>query len=111
MIYLLVFASLFAGSPSIDKRGPVLRDVVKICRVDNENLMVTSCDPIEQFMIDDMYENTDYMLEEDPKNKKMAVRMLTSRGPLKFVIKTKVVGSQGLLRKHVITVPNPSEKR
>ena len=88
-----------------------LRAVVKVYSLDHENLLVTSSQPIEQLFIDDMYENTDYMLEQEPQNKQVRVRMLTARGPLKLIVETSVPGAKGLRRKHAITVPNPAGLR
>src|SRR5215207_10717919 len=83
-----------------------LRAIVKVVSLDHENLLVTSTQPIEQLFIDDMYENTDYMLEQDPQNKQIRVRMLTARGPLKLIIETTVPGAKGLKRKHALVVAN-----
>jgi hypothetical protein len=88
-----------------------LRAVVKVYSLDHENLLVTSGQPIEQLYIDDMYENTDYMLEQEPQNKQVRVRMLTARGPLKLIVETSVPGAKGLRRKHTITVANPAGLR
>ena len=83
-----------------------IRATIKIAPLDYENILVTSSQPIEQIYIDDMYENTDYMLEQDLQNKQIRVRMLTSRGPLKIIVETSVPGAKGLRRKHVTTVAN-----
>ena len=88
-----------------------LRAIVKVVSLDHENLLVTSTQPIEQLFIDDMYENTDYMLEQDPQNKQVRIRMLTARGPLKVIVETAVPGAKGLKRKHAITVANPANLR
>jgi hypothetical protein len=88
-----------------------LRAVVKVHSLDHENLLVTSIQPIEQIYIDDMYENTDYMLEHEPQHKQVRVRMLTVRGPLKLIVETSVPGAKGLRRKHTITVANPAHLR
>jgi hypothetical protein len=88
-----------------------IRSIIKITPLDYENLLVTSSQPIEQLYIDDMYENTDYMLEQDPQNKQIRIRMLTSRGPLKIIVETSVPGAKGLRRKHITTVANPSVMR
>ena len=88
-----------------------IRSIIKITPLDYENLLVTSSQPIEQLFIDDMYENTDYMLEQDPQNKQIRIRMLTSRGPLKVIVETSVPGAKGLRRKHITTVANPCVTR
>jgi hypothetical protein len=88
-----------------------IRATIKITPLDCENLLVTSSQPIEQLYIDDMYENTDYMIEQDPQNKQIRIRMLTSRGPLKIMVETSVPGAKGLRRKHTTTVANPSVMR
>jgi hypothetical protein len=87
------------------------RATIRITPLDSENLLITSTQPIDQVYIDDMYENTDYMIEQDPQNKQIRVRMLTARGPLKIVVETLVPGAQGLKRKHVAVVANPANLR
>ena len=88
-----------------------IRSIIKITPLDYENLLVTSSQPIEQLYIDDMYENTDYMLEQDPQNKQIRIRMLTSRGPLKVIVETSVPGAKSLRRKYISTVANPCVMR
>jgi len=88
-----------------------IRSTIKITSLDYENLLVTSSQPIEQLYIDDMYENTDYMLEQDPQNKQIRIRMLTSRGPLKIIVETSVPGAKSLRRKYITTVANPCVMR
>jgi hypothetical protein len=85
----LVAILMVVGLSSVDKK-PSIRETVKIKPLDVESLVVLSNDPIERLYMDDMYENTDYMLDEDQGGKKVTVRMLTSRGPLKFIVVTKV---------------------
>lgn len=99
LILALVVGSL--SSPQ------TIRETVKVTPIDRENLLITSKQPIESIYIDDMYENTDYMLWEGANNKEYTVRMLTTRGPLKFIIKTEVPNTHGLIRKHKITHVNP----
>jgi hypothetical protein len=85
-----------------------LRAPIKITSIDQENFLVSSSQPIDQVYIDDMYENTDYMLEQDAQNLQVRVRMLTSRGPLKVIVETIVPGAKGLRRKHVVVIANPA---
>jgi hypothetical protein len=100
----LAFAAL-SPPPSLH------RAILKVIPLDHENFLVASSQPIEQLFIDDMYENTDYMIEQDPQNKQIRVRMLTSRGPLKLVVETSVPGAKALRRKHVTTIANPATLR
>jgi hypothetical protein len=102
----MVILLLVCGSLSKPLLSP---QVIKVIKVDEENLLLTSTQPIESFHIEDMYAGTDYFLELDEKNKQVSVRMLTTRGPLKFIVTTTVPGSKGLQRKHQTTVLNPAK--
>jgi hypothetical protein len=103
-VCIIFFSLILGGSSNENDKLPIRRVVVRIDRVDKENMVITSRDVIESVIIDDMYENTDYMSYEHVEKKKVDVRMLTSRGPLKFIVVTKVSGSKDLTRKHKITV-------
>jgi hypothetical protein len=100
---LLLCGSL--SKPVIEPR------IITIIKLDHENLLVLSKQPIDTVYIDDMYQNTDYMLEQDPQNQRVVIRMLTARGPLKVIVETVIPGTKGLRRKHCTTVINPASPR
>lgn len=106
----LVSLLLAAATASTSRDRPT-RPCIRIDATDKDRLRVVSDDPISQIYIDGMYENTDYMLDVDPRKRCVHVRMLTERGPLVFEIETDVPKTNGLLRRHRVVALNPNQTR
>jgi hypothetical protein len=103
----LLLAALVFGGLSDPSRS---RQLVKIVKVDDETLVLTCREEVETVYIDDFYQNTDYFMEHDPEKGEYRFRLLTGRGPLKFIVETFVPRTKGLRRRHVYTVLNPKRR-
>jgi hypothetical protein len=104
-MFAIILCLLARLDPATPPRSPVA-----ITRLDAENLLVVAREPISLVFIEDLYQNTDYFLEEEVANRKVRIRMLTATNPLNVVVETERTGTRGLSRRHHLTVPNPAKR-
>jgi hypothetical protein len=98
--------STFAAIPT----HSTIRTAVQVVVLDEETLLVRANQPIASLVIDDCYENTDFVLDVDPVRYEARIRLFTLRGPLRIVVETRVPGARNLRRTHIVTVANPGER-